>query len=1002
MNSPKTIDDLSTPDWLAVEPYVASFESAIGRGEWPAISGFLPDGADRLRESVLIELIRVDLELRRERQLSKSLDSYRHDFPELCDRPRAMTLVAFEEYRLRVAAGEKVAVDDYADRYGIDVGTWPSVSTNVKNSIPRQSQSVQPRPAHGPHIGETFQGFKLVEQLGKGAFGSVFLAKQPELSFREVVVKVTPDTSGEPQNLARLQHAAIVPIYSVHKKDGWLAFVMPFFGRATLQAVLKSWGTNHFPPKSGRFVSETICHLSTMQTEKDSSPRNLDTTSTKVDQGAPLSINWSRFEKLTFVDAALWITAELTDGLAHAHQRGILHRDIKPANILLADDGQPMLLDFHLAADTRERFDQSRDFVGGTLPYMAPEQIDDLLDVPVAPDPRSDIYSMGVVLHEILLRRLPHQASTGNSWRTSAENWLTSKQTEPKLIRKEKLPPAVISILSKCLTPNPSERYQSAEHLGEDLRRHLGNLPLKYAPDFSLLERLQKFTRRHPRLSSTASVSGIAAVMLLLVSLLLLGVQHKAQMTQAQLAFVNSQCDIQTAFFTLPQLKHDPIRDQAAREACDRLEQRYHFISSDDWDSTRSISHLPLSQQRELRQGLSEVLILWQRSLAHGANLVPDEPRKAELRAAANVIARRLENIGDNSRLSPHFGEVLQALSEIDGGHVTSASDRLQRLTHVAPRHPVAWSLLAQCLLQLGRYADAERALTVCIGLWPEAAWPYADRGVALKELGQLDEAISDLSQALSTDPEMTHARINRGIALMQASRYVDAHADFDAAIVRIPESARIHFLKSEAWIRQGEMESAAREQAIAMSLPPDDDVCWTIRGLNHLSAGKADDALADFDAALRINPFLTSARQNKAHVLSEIRGKPGQAIEELTHLLESQPDFAPALRGRGVLFARLGQRTLAIADARKALTLDSGPESSYQIGGIFATFSATNAEDRAEAIRLLSLSLNQGYGLDLVENDPELKSLSDDPEFRQIVTTARTRKSIDDPKLSP
>src|SRR5262249_54717418 len=78
-------------------------------------------------------------------------------------------------------------------------------------------------------------------------------------------------------------------------------------------------------------------------------------------------------EGLSYVDAVLWIGERLADGLAHAHERGILHRDLKPANILLTDDGQPMLLDFNLSADIRG--DVSRARVGGTLPYMAPEHL---------------------------------------------------------------------------------------------------------------------------------------------------------------------------------------------------------------------------------------------------------------------------------------------------------------------------------------------------------------------------------------------------------------------------------------------------------------------------------------------------------------------------------------------------------------------------------------------------------------------------------------------------
>ena len=87
-----------------------------------------------------------------------------------------------------------------------------------------------------------------------------------------------------------------------------------------------------------------------------------------------------RIGGLDYVQAVLWLVARLADGLAHAHERGILHRDLKPANILLGDDGEPLLLDFNLAADTKLRSHASAALIGGTLPYMAPEHLEALKD----------------------------------------------------------------------------------------------------------------------------------------------------------------------------------------------------------------------------------------------------------------------------------------------------------------------------------------------------------------------------------------------------------------------------------------------------------------------------------------------------------------------------------------------------------------------------------------------------------------------------------------------
>src|SRR5262249_7808720 len=109
----------------------------------------------------------------------------------------------------------------------------------------------------------------------------------------------------------------------------------------------------------------------------------------------------------SYVDAILWLGARLAEGLAHAHERGILHRVLKPANGLMADDGQPLLLDFNLAEDIKLRSVVSASLVGGTLAYMAPEHLEAFHTGRRSVDARSDLYSLGIILFELLAGRHP-------------------------------------------------------------------------------------------------------------------------------------------------------------------------------------------------------------------------------------------------------------------------------------------------------------------------------------------------------------------------------------------------------------------------------------------------------------------------------------------------------------------------------------------------------------------------------------------------------------------
>src|SRR5207248_1178945 len=138
-------------------------------------------------------------------------------------------------------------------------------------------------------------------------------------------------------------------------------------------------------------------------------PEDKSGTGTGTGTGATLHM----LEGLTYVEAVLWIGARLADGLAHAHERGIIHRDLKPANMLLTDDGQPMLLDFNLSTNAAVRANPSAARIGGTLPYMSPEQLEAFQDGKTPMDGRSDLYSLGLIVFQLLTGTHPFPMRKG-------------------------------------------------------------------------------------------------------------------------------------------------------------------------------------------------------------------------------------------------------------------------------------------------------------------------------------------------------------------------------------------------------------------------------------------------------------------------------------------------------------------------------------------------------------------------------------------------------------
>ena len=473
-----------------------------------------------------------------------------------------------------------------------------------------------------PQVGQEFLGFRLVGVLGRGAFGKVYLAEQGDLANRPVALKIAADIRGESQTLAQLQHTNIVPLYSYHRADPFHAVCMPYFGATTLADILRNLDGGKSLPDSGKKLISTLNdHQAETRPAPDSSMWRVPEWLLQEHPGVPepvparpaskAAFAREMFEALTYVDSVLWMFTRLADGLANAHDRGILHQDLKPANILLTDDGVPMLLDFNLSEDTKLRGGAVAATIGGTLPYMAPEHLEAFRNGSSRLDGRSDVYSLGVILFELLTGQPPFPRYRGSSSEKTQE-MITDRRRilpRPRLLNPA-VSPAVESIVQQCLKADPAQRYQSAGEFREDLDRHLHNRALKFAPEPSLRERIGKWGRRHPRLASTSTIGCLAVALLIgLGSGIVLRDRRLARFDAAQ-TFQTFQDRVRTAEFKLLRRHTDGNQLAEGIDECRGALDLYHMIDNRHWRESPGVRNLPPEDRQQLETEAGQLLFL--------------------------------------------------------------------------------------------------------------------------------------------------------------------------------------------------------------------------------------------------------------------------------------------------------------------------------------------------------------------------------------------------------
>ena len=535
-----------------------------------------------------------------------------------------------------------------------------------------------------PRVGDSIRQYELKFRVGEGSFAIVFAAWDNALR-RDVAIKVLKPTSADRQAvlqrmrrealaIASLQHPHIVPVYDAGSHAGVEFIVTRLVDGNTLEAQLEH--TSYSPRESAE------------------------------------------------------IAAQLAEALDTVHTQGIVHRDVKPSNVLM-DGDKPLLFDFGLAhvTDASLQLTMEGDLLG-TPAYMSPEQAQ---GKGWQVDQRSDIYSLGAVLFRLACHRIPFDG--------------TMAEVVHQVIHRDcpdptKLTPSIDrdlrTIILKCVAKEPTERYDTARDLANDLQRYLRGEPIKARP-LGVVARSVRWSRRRP------VIAGLLATSIILGAFF---VGTATQLRQAKVQRDRAQTAESTAQALMAQASFDAGRLAGQRGQFTTAHQ--HFL--------RTLERNPDNRHELLLQLANTAIEMKDFELAEQyANRLQDEAGirssvAASLRIAQAELARRLTSELDRSvalfgsieltQLPPNDQEYVRAQLANDS---PAAVDHLQAACRSDPYDYRSRQMLILTLFSLARFDEALAEVNVARQLFDDADFQLLE-GLIRTSLGQLEPALEQLN----------------------------------------------------------------------------------------------------------------------------------------------------------------------------------------------------------------------------------------------------------------
>jgi tetratricopeptide (TPR) repeat protein len=692
----------------------------------------------------------------------------------------------------------------------------------------------------------TLGDFRLLRELGRGGMGIVYEAWQRSLDRRVAVKVLSPALVANPAAVARLRREASAAGRLRHPN------IVEVFG-------LGSDGDRHF------FAMQLV-------------------------DGLPLHECADRFRQPA---PAIGLAVQLTEALAHAHAHGLVHRDVKPANILVQDDGRILLTDFGVARDeAMPSLTREGGFLG-TLDYASPEQV---RGEPV--DARTDVWAVGVLLHELLTGAAPFTAPTQQAL---LHNILVAEP--PPLRHRAGISPDLAAVVDRALAKDRDRRYASAQALLADLRALQAGAPVSVRLP-GRLERLRRWAAREPWRAFAAAVVAIGLPALAAAGGYLWANAPRIAAAAEAEAVQQREERLATAWSELA--AESPAR---GLQALAGLAEDPEVAITRAWMRRGMGQREPALAALRSASGPAAALLLrhWSGEAKAGEALptaATDDDFECFVRAQILRDAGRRRGHSDRAERQVVLGLLHRAVLLC----------RTPRLTYLLTLHQVAADDPESA-------AIADAAATAL-----ETHFPGHHQTLRARML-TYSETTPEQALALwdrLPDEQRQRLHVEHGLALERLRRLDAAATAYRAAIAVDPDRRVAHANLGQVLRKLGQHEAAIVALRRAAELAGDHPVSWNGLGLTLRDAGRGEEAEAAFRRAMEVAPSYAPARYNLGNLLLR-RGDHTGAADAFRAATELAPDDVRNWANLGNALERTGRLQEALVCYVRATTLAPG-----------------------------------------------------------------------------